>query len=435
MEFKGLTKKQAHMLLNSNSVWNFHSGATRSGKTFGTYYLLPIRINDIKGIEGQCVMIGKTLGTLDTNVIKPLRAMYGDEYVSKTYKDSTNRNYVKIFGREFLIVGADNVLSHNKIRGSSILYCYGDEVATWHPDMFHMLESRLDRPESKFDGTTNPDNPDHWLKEFFDKDGEDLDKNIIHYTIDDNTLLDEGFKRRLKAEYEGTVYYDRFILGKWVRGEGAIYKKFDTKRHVVDLSGINEQYLEIRVGVDYGETDATVYTAVGIKKGLRGIDVIDTYYHKNGASGRVEKNINEYVSDFMDFLFKLQQRFPRNYIQVKIDSANKSFIKLSQQRAAQERLRRIDIEAVNKTKENRSSKSAIQERVDTLNMMFIRDYLRIDSKCKELISAIQGAVYDDKGDRLDNKTVNVDSLDSFEYAWKDYINEINEYINYYMRGE
>ena len=419
-----LTKKQAEMLLYSNSKWNFHSGATRSGKTYGTYFLLPIRIKQIEDIDGLCVMIGKTLATIERNVIEPLRGIYGESSVSQTRKDSVGNTKVTIFNREFTVIGANDKQSENKIRGSSILYCYGDEVATWNDKMFYMLQSRLDRKESKFDGTTNPDDPTHWLKQFFDKEDKDISKQVWNYTIDDNTFLDEDFKKQLKAEYRGTVYYDRYILGKWVKGEGAIYKKFNPEQHVKEFKF--EDYLEIRVGVDYGETDATVFTAVGIGRFLKNIDVIKTYYHKNGQTGRNEKNINEYINDFVIFINELNVLFPNKIKTVKIDSANKSFIKLAQQRIAQDRIRNVQVNAVNKAKENISSKSAIQERIDTLNIMLIGDYLRIKPECKELIEAIQGAVYDDKGVRLDDKTVNVDSLDSFEYAWKDYIKEINQ---------
>lgn len=39
----------------------------------------------------------------------------------------------------------------------------------------------------------------------------------------------------MKREYAGTVYYDRFILGRWVAAEGAVYRLFadDPERFVV----------------------------------------------------------------------------------------------------------------------------------------------------------------------------------------------------------
>lgn len=87
-----------------------------------------------------------------------------------------------------------------------------------------MLKSRLDKPYSCFDGSCNPEHPTHWLKEFLDNI--ELDIYLQRYTIFDNPFLPEEFVQQLCKEYEGTIYYDRLILGMWKRAEGAIYKRF-----------------------------------------------------------------------------------------------------------------------------------------------------------------------------------------------------------------
>jgi len=51
------------------------------------------------------------------------------------------------------------------------------------------------------------------------------------------------------------------------------------------------------------------------------------------------------------------------------------------------------------------------------NIMFGADFLTIDRSCKELISALNNTPYDDKGVRLDDKSTNIDSLDSMEYGF------------------
>ncbi len=45
-------------------------------------------------------------------------------------------------------------------------------------------------------------------------------------TIFYNPFLPQEFVEQLCKEYEGTIYYDRLILGLWKRAEGAIYKRF-----------------------------------------------------------------------------------------------------------------------------------------------------------------------------------------------------------------
>lgn len=74
-----------------------------------------------------------------------------------------------------------------------------------------MLKSRLRCQHSCFDGTCNPDSPEHWFKKFLDSDADIFCQNS---TIDDGVLPPE-IVEQLKAEYAGTVFYDRFILGKW----------------------------------------------------------------------------------------------------------------------------------------------------------------------------------------------------------------------------
>ena len=53
-----------------------------------------------------------------------------------------------------------------------------------------------------------------------------MDIYLQTYTIFDNPFLDPNFVKQLCKEYEGTIYYDRLILGLWKRAEGAIYKRF-----------------------------------------------------------------------------------------------------------------------------------------------------------------------------------------------------------------
>lgn len=114
--------------------------------------------------------------------------------------------------------------SSSKNSRVSIKYCYGDEVAKWNKEVFQMLKSRLDKPCSCFDGACNPEHPTHWLKDFLDND--ELDIYLQKYTIFDNPFLPKEYVEQLCKEYEGTIYYDRLILGSWKRADGAIYKKF-----------------------------------------------------------------------------------------------------------------------------------------------------------------------------------------------------------------
>ncbi len=241
------SKKQLEYWRLANHRWNIKQGATRSGKTFLDYYLIPKRILDCKG-NGLIVLLGNTRGTLNRNVLEPMRNIWGKELVGNIGADNT----VNMFGRRVHTLGADKVTQVQKLQGAGIEYCYGDEVTTWNEEVFAMLKSRLDKPNSLFDGTCNPDSPNHWLKKFLDSDA---DIFLQHYTIDDNPFNSPEFVKNLKKEYFGTVYYDRFILGEWAAAEGLVYPMFSPEKHIV--SEYEDNNGEFYVSIDYGTNNPT----------------------------------------------------------------------------------------------------------------------------------------------------------------------------------
>lgn len=212
-----LTAKQAAFLRGANHRWNFKGGATRSGKTYmDVRWLIPMRIRERTGLDGLCVILGVTKSTIERNILDPMRRLYGEALVGTIAPDNT----VMLFGEKCFALGAEKITQVSKIRGASIKYCYGDEVADWSEEVFSLLKSRLDKEYSLFDGTYNPQYPGHWLKKFLDS-GADIFSQA--YVIDDNPFLPASFRENLKREYEGTVYYDRYILGQWVLAEGLVY--------------------------------------------------------------------------------------------------------------------------------------------------------------------------------------------------------------------
>ena len=63
------TKKQKEIWKNCNHRWNIKCGATRSGKTFLDYYLIPRRIREASGKAGLYVILGNTKSTLQRNIL------------------------------------------------------------------------------------------------------------------------------------------------------------------------------------------------------------------------------------------------------------------------------------------------------------------------------------------------------------------------------
>lgn len=237
------TDMQKEYFRNATHRWNVKSGATRSGKTYMDYYNIPKRIRAVAGKPGLVVLLGNTKGTLQRNIIDPLQLIWGERLVSSIRSDNT----AVLFGEKCYCLGADKINQVDRLRGSSIKYCYGDEVVTWHEDVFSMLKSRLDREYSIFDGTCNPEGADHWFKEFLDSNADIYCQN---YTIYDNPFNPPEFVRNLEKEYDGTVYFDRYIKGLWVNAEGLVYPMWNGQLVLEDYtpSGWGEWY----ISGDYG---------------------------------------------------------------------------------------------------------------------------------------------------------------------------------------
>lgn len=214
---------------------------------------IPLRIEALKG-EGLAMLIGNTRGTLNRNVLEPMREIWPG-LVSEIRSDNT----LEIFGRKCYALGADNVKHVNRLRGATIEYCYGDEVTTWSPDVFDMLKSRLRCKHSHFDGTCNPDSPQHWFHEFLQSDADIYQQA---YTIDDNPTLPPEFVENLKKEYAGTVLYDRYINGLWVAAEGALFTTYPkyTDDETLFRDGI------AHIDAAYGGEDFTALT-IGKRQG------------------------------------------------------------------------------------------------------------------------------------------------------------------------
>lgn len=284
-----LSQKQTEFVVNCSHRWNFKGGATRSGKTYLDFkWILPMRIRERVGKDGLTVILGVTKSTIERNVLEPMRNIYGADLVGAISSDNT----AWIFGEKCYCLGAEKVSQVSKIRGASIKYCYGDEVADWSEEVFSLLKSRLDKEYSCFDGTYNPQYPNHWLKKFLDSEADIFSQT---YTIDDNPFLPLAFVENLKKEYAGTVFYDRYILGRWTLAEGLVYPMFSKEANVTSETGGAGKYY---ISCDYGTQNPTVFCLWRMDKGRAIME--KEYYHSGRATNR-QKTDEEYYQDLERF--------------------------------------------------------------------------------------------------------------------------------------
>lgn len=425
-----LSKKQNEYIANATHRWNIKSGAVRSGKSYvDTAFIIPFRIRERTGKPGLNVILGVSKESIERNVLQPMRELYTDKLIGNI----NNRNVARICGEDVYCLGAEKISQVAKIQGSSIKYCYGDEIAKWNKEVFQMLKSRLDKPYSCFDGACNPEHSTHWLKEFLDND--ELDIYLQRYTIFDNPFLDPGFVEQLCKEYEGTIYYDRLILGLWKRAEGAIYKKFADnpeafKCDVVDKYSSEprrkefqkEDIVSIEIGLDFGGSQsghsfiARGYTddyrdVIAMKsKRIKAEDEnedIDSNRLNELFCEFVREVINQYAvivkhGDYMEYC---------NVESVYWDNAE-TVLGNSIRNAVEKEFPWISVKP--------AKKKAINDRIRcTVKLMGAGRFFVTDD-CDSLETAFSDAVWDsevkDKDERLDDGSTDIDSLDAFEYT-------------------
>lgn len=407
-----LTAKQAEYIRNmGRHRWGFKTGAVRSGKTFlDVAYTIPANIRSRKGKAGLCVILGNTKGTIQRNIIEPMRELYGAELVGDIRADNT----ANLFGERVFCLGADNAAHMNRIRGASFKYCYGDEVATWDRKVFEMLKSRLDKPYSRFDGTCNPEAPQHWLKKFLDSEA---DIYCQKYALDDNDFLDPNIRETIKRDYAGSVFYDRYVLGLWIAAEGVIYRAFadNPQKYILkDLDPAKIAYCVI--GVDFGgHGSAHSFTLTGFTPAFNEVVILDEWYHKG------ELTPGELEAAFIAFCKKNAKVFPLGVAYA--DNAEPTLIKGLQEAAA------LHVRETGGVSVFKCAKKPIKDRISTEIRLFSAGRLFILEHCKNAIEAFSSAVWDEKNIlqdvRLDNGTTNIDSLDSFEYSFERNIAELN----------
>lgn len=402
-----LTDKQNEYIRNANHRWNIKSGAVRSGKSFvDVVYTVPFRIRERAGLPGLNVIIGVSRDSIERNVLQPMREIYTDELIGTI----NSKNIARVCGENVYCLGAEKISQVAKIQGSSIKYAYGDEVAKWNKEVFEMLKSRLDKPYSCFDGSCNPENPTHWFKEFIDN--KELDIYLQQYEIFDNPHLEPDFVKNLCKEYEGTVYYDRLILGLWKRAEGAIYRKVadNPAAYIKPLAEEErENITEIIIGLDFGGNQSghsLVATAI-----IGDYERVRPLMSERLMQKDYNKPIDSSVLDRLVFNFvdKVEQAYGAvDYLYY--DNAE-SVLGNTVSNLLMDKKPHIIVRP--------AQKKRIKDRIDCTIRLIGAGRFTMTENCKTLSTALQEAVWDSKASediRLDDGSSDIDSLDAFEYT-------------------
>lgn len=381
-----LSQKQNEYVLSATKRWNLKIGAVRSGKTFvDIVYIIPARLRMLRDKAGLNVFMGVSKETIERNILQPMREIYTDALIGMI----NNRNIAMVCGVPVYCLGAEKVNQVSKIQGMSIKYCYGDEIAKWSQEVFAMLQSRLDKPYSCFDGACNPESPGHWLKAFIDR--QDIDAYIQKYTIFDNPFLPKEFVENLCREYQGTVYYGRYINGEWTLAEGLIYPMYQDAIEEAP-EGPAEQYI---ISLDYGTQNAFAALLWG-KFGGTWYAFREYYY--SGRTTGFQKTDEEYAQDMDKWCGDI---IPGSSIKVIVDPSAASFIALMRKRNHRYKVIPAD--------------NAVDDGIRNTATVMQKGLIKFSPTLANWRKEVQGYVWDDK--TLEDKPVKVNDhlMDSCRY--------------------
>ena len=264
-------------------------GAVRSGKTLSMSLGFVIWAMSCFN-DSSFAICGKTITSVKRNVITPIKPVLSglgfrcEEKISKNYMDiisakGTNR---------FYFFGGKDEASASLIQGLTLCGVLLDEVALMPRSFVEQALARCSVTGSKLWFNCNPESPYHWFyKEWIQKSSE---KNAlyIHFTMKDNPSLSTGIKKRYKSLYSG-VFYDRFVLGKWIAASGLVYPMFDGNSHVFHEIPACRKFI---ISCDYGTVNPSSFGLWGEHDGkwYR----LKEYYYSSRQQGQLRTDEEHY---------------------------------------------------------------------------------------------------------------------------------------------
>jgi PBSX family phage terminase large subunit len=280
---------------------NILEGAVRSGKTWSLHpkALYCCAYN----VPGRKLFTGVSKQSVYNNVLTDLFDLVGP----KNYSYNRNTGQLKLYGTDWLVIGAKDEGSERYVRGLTVGVALCDELSLMPQSFFQMLLTRMSPEGARLYGTTNPDSPYHWLKTDYLNNTDLRSKNLLwsdHFSMADNPNLTPEFLEAQKRLYRG-FFHKRFIEGLWVVAEGAIYKDswsddlvYDRQDEPVGLRGPGG-YQQRIIAIDYGTTNPMVF--LDIYDDGRLFWVTREYYWDSVVEMR-QKTDAEYADDLVQFI-------------------------------------------------------------------------------------------------------------------------------------
>ena len=315
-----ISPKSRDFFHNSNAWINICHGSVRSGKTVtcSARWLKFLA----ESPHDEFLMSGKTISTLERNVLKNFFKMLNTEGLS--YHHDRYHNILTIEDKTIYLMGFNDEGATDIVAGMTVGGWYGDEVTRNPKSTIEMAISRCSLSGAKMFLNMNPSSPYHFLYTDYIQNKELINSGTIKvwkFLLEDNPNLPKQYVNELiRVNKKNPLFYKRNILGEWVMAEGAIYDMFNEDLHTFNKE-VNVD--EVNICCDYGVSTVTTFGVMGIqkdrKKGNSYYLFDETYYDAEN------KGVTQSDTERCDDLVKLQKKYnltKRNTIFLPHDAAS-----------------------------------------------------------------------------------------------------------------
>lgn len=347
-------------------------GAVRSGKTSImslSFFLWAM------GNFNNCAFAfcGKSVGAVERNIVTPLLSVV---YLKQNFDIRYNRGDHVIIARRgrrenrIYLFGGKDESSAALIQGVTLAGVLLDEVALMPRSFVEQALARCSVKGAKLWFNCNPENPQHWFRQEWILQPEKHNALHLHFLMDDNPGLDEATKERYKSMYSG-LFFERYVMGRWVMSEGLIYDMFDPTENVYRDNIPSLPYSCQRyIACDYGTTNPTRFLDI-YDNGE--VVRVDREYDWDSRKERRQKTDQEYADDFMEFMGDVPAT-------VLVDPSAASFIVALRQRGVYVR----------------EADNDVLDGIRRVAVLLKRRELLINERCSRLLDEMGTYMWDDK---------------------------------------
>lgn len=400
-------------------------GAIRSGKT--TVMSLSFVMWAMQAFRGEnLAMCGKTIQSLQRNVVMPLKRMLSSLGYKVTEHRSEHRMTISRGAREneFYLFGGKDEGSQDLIQGITLAGVFFDEVALMPESFVNQATARCSVTGSKFWFNCNPEGPDHYFKKEWIDYLRTRNLIRIHFQMSDNPSLAPEILEEYERQYKG-VFHERFILGRWVSASGVIFRYLAEDdgpylygdEELFDAVGrLKLSFSKVTMGVDFGGSGSkTTFCLMGYLNGYHDFRLLE----EGGLPLSEDIDAKAICDGFVEFYRAAMKRYGR-VDWIFPDSASPTMVNSLRSASREAGLPYTNIAGCRK--------NAVSERPRTVDLLLNTGRLKLNRRCTQVRKALASLRWDEEHpDRPEDKNVGNcnDWWDAFCYCLLDFIEFID----------